>query len=389
MVSLMDRHKYDVVIVGAGIVGTCMAYWLSKKGVRSIAVLERGIGPGNESTGKSAGGIRAQFSNEINIRMQIEAVKFYERFEKEIGGHIDFIQSGYLFMVTSEELKRSFEKNVELQRKLGLPVEGLTPAQVRARAPYVNVEDVLYGTFCPTDGYADPTGAAQALWTWTRERGIKYFFETEVRGVDAGGGLVRAVRTDRGSFEGSLFMNAAGAWSNELAKMAGTEVPVYPLRRMLFITKPIPEDVIPPVIPMTIDMDTGFYCRRESGGLLLGMEDDSEPPGFNLTLQWEWLETLIEKALPRIPALAQADIMRGWAGLYDQSPDHSAVLGRIPDFSNFFIASGFSGHGFMQAPVATKLVSELMVEGKASMDISSLRCERFKENQLVHEANVI
>lgn len=385
----MEKQKFDVVIVGAGIVGTCMAYWLVKKGVKSIAVLEKGIGPGNESTGKSAGGIRAQFSNELNIRMQIEAVRFYERFEKEIGGHVDFVQAGYLFMVTSDELRKSFQRNVQLQRKLGLSVEELTPAQVRAKVPFVETSDVLYGTYCATDGYADPTGAAQALWNWTRERGVKYFFQAEVKGVRAQGNRVLGVQTDQGEFEGSLFLNGAGAWSNEIAKMAHTEVPVYPLRRMLFITKPIPPDVIPAVIPMTIDMDTGFYCRRESGGLLLGMEDDNEPPGFNLTMQWEWLEVLIEKAIPRIPALAQCEIMRGWAGLYDQSPDHSAVLGRIPGYSNFFIVSGFSGHGFMQAPIATRLVAELMVDGKASMDIGPLRCERFKENQPMHEANVI
>lgn len=385
----MEKQKFDVVIVGAGIVGTCMAYWLAKKGVKSIAVLEKGIGPGNESTGKSAGGIRAQFSNEINIRMMIDAVKFYETFEKEIGGHIDFVQSGYLFMVTTDELKKSFQQNVQLQRRLGLKVEELTPAQIKAKAPYVNTEDVIYGTFCPTDGYADPTGAAQALWQWTRERGVKYFFQAEVKGVKTQGNRVLSVVTDQGEFEGSLFLNGAGAWSNELAKMANTEVPVYPLRRMLFITKPIPTDVIPAVIPMTIDMDTGFYCRRESGGLLLGMEDDREPPGFNLTLQWEWLEVLIEKAMPRIPYLEQCEIMRGWAGLYDQSPDHSAVLGRVPGTANFFIVSGFSGHGFMQAPIATRLVAELMIDGKASIDITPLRCERFKENQPMHEANVI
>jgi sarcosine oxidase subunit beta len=381
--------KFDVVIVGAGIVGTCFAHWLVKKGVKSIAVLERGIGPGNESTGKSAGGIRAQFSNEINIRMQIDAVKFYERFEKEIGGHIDFVQSGYLFMVTTEELKKNFRRNVQLQRRLGLAVEELTPAQVKQKAPYVNVEDVVYGTFCQTDGYADPTGAAQALWQWTRERGVKYFFQAEVKAVRHQGNKILSVVTDQGEFEGGLFLNAAGAWCNEIAKMADTEVPVFPLRRMLFITKPIPNDVIPPVIPMTIDMDSGFYCRRESGGLLLGMEDDNEAPGFNLTMQWEWLEVLIEKAIPRIPYLAECEIMRGWAGLYDQSPDHSAVLGRVPGYSNFFIVSGFSGHGFMQAPTATRLVAELMVDGKTSIDISPLRCERFKENQPMHEANVI
>jgi sarcosine oxidase subunit beta len=386
----MDSHTFDVVIVGAGIVGTSMAYWLKRKGVDSIAVLERGIGPAVESTGKSAGGIRAQFSAEINILLQLEAVKFYENFEREIGGHIDFVQAGYLFLVSDEPRKRDFERNVALQRRLGLNVEELTPEQIKTRAPYVSVDGLVYGTYCPTDGYADPAGAAQALCAWGRERGVRYFFQNEVRGVKTRGDGVTAIVTPQGEFSGRLFVNAAGAWSNELAKMAGSQVPVFPLKRMIFITKPFPpSESVPKVIPLTIDMETGFYLRRESGGLLFGMEDEREGPGFDQTLQWEWLEAMIEKALPRFPLMGLCEVMRGWAGLYDQSPDCSAVLGRIPGFKNFFVVSGFSGHGFMQAPIASRSVAELMVDGKSSIDIAPLRCERFAENQPVREANVI
>lgn len=381
----------EVVIIGGGIVGLSAAYWLARMGVKPIHLLERDALLGNGSTQRCAGGIRAQFSAEINVRLMIENVRFYERFKEEIGGEPEFVQAGYLFLVSGEDLQARFQENVRLQSELGLRVREFTPEQIAERWPYIRTDDLVYGTFCSTDGYADPHGVIQGLWNRCRDLGVRIHLNSGVRSLERRGNRIVGACTSDCEFRGRYFFNAAGAWSNEVARLAGTEVPVQPVRRMLFITKPFPpgEYGIPGTIPMTIDMDSGFYMRRESGGLLLGMEDDSEPPGFDTTLRWEWLETLLEAGLRRVPALEHCEIMRGWGGLYDQSPDHSAVLGRIPPFENFYIASGFSGHGFMQGPIAAKTVCELMIHGKPSLDITPLRVERFKEGQPVHEANVI
>lgn len=387
----MERKRGSTVIVGGGIVGISMAYWLARKGVSHIYLLEKDVMLGNGSTERSAGGIRAQFSAEINIRLMIEGIRFYERFKEEVGGEPEFVQAGYLFMVSSEAVRKDFERNVRIQRTLGLDVQELTPAEIGRMAPYVRTDDIIYGTFCRTDGYADPHGVIQGLWERCKEMGVRICFQSEVIGVERSGDRIKAVRTADTIYEAEYFVNAAGAWSGQLARLADAEVPVYPVRRMLFITKPFPpgEHGIPAVIPMTIDMETGFYMRRESGGLMLGMEDDEEPPGFNTTMNWDWLEVLLEKSLPRVPALEKLEMMRGWAGLYDQSPDHSAVLGLIPGLENFYVVSGFSGHGFMQGPIAAKMVAELIVDGRASIDIHALRVERFQQKQPVYEANVI
>jgi sarcosine oxidase subunit beta len=387
----MERKRGAAVVVGGGIVGISMAYWLARKGVSPVYLLEKDVMLGNGSTERSAGGIRAQFSAEINIRLMIEGIRFYERFKEEVGGEPEFVQAGYLFMVGSESVRKEFERNVRVQRSLGLEVRELSPADIAKMAPYVRTDDLIYGTFCRTDGYADPHGVIQGLWDRCKEMGVQIRFQSEVKAIDRAGDRIEAVRTQDAIYEADHFVNAAGAWSGELARLADARVPVYPVRRMLFITKPFPpgEHGIPAVIPMTIDMETGFYMRRESGGLMLGMEDDTEPEGFNTTMNWEWLEALLEKALPRVPVLEHLEMMRGWAGLYDQSPDHSAVLGLVPGLKNFYVVSGFSGHGFMQGPIAAKMVAEQIVDGRPSIDIRPLRVERFEQKQPVHEANVI
>lgn len=391
IISNVDTKKYDFVICGGGIVGISMAYWLAKRGAKSIALLEKDIALGNGSTGKCAGGIRAQFSTEVNIKIQLLAIKIYENFKNEIGGDPEFHQPGYLFMIKSEGWKHSFQKSVQIQRKLGLPVKELAPSDIKKLAPYVNTDGLIYGTFCKTDGYADPHGTIQGFWDRCKEMAVDIFMQTEVNQIKKNGANIISFVTNNGEFKGDVFINCAGAWSGELGKMTGAEIPVTGVRRMLFITNPIEPspDGFPVDIPMTIDMDTGVYLRRESGGLLLGMEDESEPPGFDTTLNWDFLNTLIEHAIHRIPKLGECEIMRGWGGLYDMSPDRSAVVGLVPGFKNFYVVSGFSGHGFMQGPATTKLLSELIIDGKPSIDISQLRVDRFKDGEQVYELNVI
>lgn len=388
----MTVKKYDFVIVGGGIVGVSLAYWLASKGAKKICVVEKEMSVCMGSTPRSAGGIRAQFTNEINIRLQMEAVKFFENFDREFGSHAEFTQAGYLFLISSAELRKGFERGVQLQRKLGLEVQTLTPEEVLKIAPYVNVAGVSFATFCQTDGYADPHGVTHGIWNRCKELGVDFYFDTAITDVDVSpdNRVVAFVGSSK-RFEGEKFFNCAGAWSGELAKKAGSNVYVYPLRRMLFFTKELPADmeVFSKPIPMTVDMDSGFYMRKEGNGLLMGMDNDNEKEGFNLTVDWDWLYNIIEAGVKMVPLLERVEIKNGWAGLYDQSPDCSAVIGNVPGFENFYVVSGFSGHGFMQGPIATKLLAELVLDGKSSIDISQLSAERFKNNKLIQELNVI
>ncbi|MBI4244108.1 MAG: FAD-binding oxidoreductase, partial [Planctomycetes bacterium] len=325
------------------------------------------------------------------IKLQIEAIKFFEDFDKEFGAHAEFIQAGYIFLVSNPELKQTFSKNLDLQRSMGLNVRALTKDDIKKIAPYVNTDDIIYATFCQTDGYADPHGVTHGISNKCKDLGVHFYFSEEVSDIEYTGSQVKAFITTKNKFEGGLFYNCAGAWSGELAKKADSEVNVFPIRRMLFFTKELPSELVSlqGIIPMTVDMDTGFYMRKEGKGLLLGMDNDEEAPGFNTTLDWEWLYNLIDAGVKRIPELEKVEIKTGWAGLYDQSPDCSAVIGESPGFNNFFILSGFSGHGFMQGPIAAKLFAEKILTGKSSIDISQFAVDRFEKGQRVQELNVI
>lgn len=387
----MGARTYDVIIIGGGIVGISAAYWLAKKGAGRIALLERDIMLGNGSTCKSAGGIRAQFSSAINIQIQKEAVELYANFKERIGGDPEFLQHGYLFMATNAKQMEGFQKNIELQRRFGLDVRALTTEQVGKIAPYVNLDGIVGGAFSPSDGYADPHGAIQGFWDRCKEMGVEIHFQTEVTGLKRAGDRLTTAETPVGDFTADLFINGAGAWCGALGKMVGVKLPVEPVRRMLFVTKPMPTETsgIRSDMPMTIDMGSGVYFRRESGGILFGLANKDEPAGFDTTIDWDFFEVMIEAAVNRIPVMGEAEILRGWAGLYDTSPDEHAVIGKIPGFSNFYLISGFSGHGFMQAPIATRLVAEWIVDGRPSIDIEPLRIERFEQGQLLVESNII
>jgi sarcosine oxidase subunit beta len=387
----MGSRAYDVVIIGGGIVGISAAYWLAQRRAGTIALLERDLMLGAGSTGRSAGGIRAQFSSPINIAIQKEAVRFYASFKDEIGGDPEFHQYGYLFLAASEQQMENFRRNVALQRAHGIDVHEVDTGEIARIAPYVNLEGIVGGTFSPTDGYADPHGAIQGLAECCKRMGVEVLFQSEVTALRRSGDRVTAAVTASGEIEGGTFINAAGAWCGPVGRMAGAELPVQPVRRMLFVTKPMtPADSgIRADMPMTVDMGSGVYFRRESGGILFGLANAREAPGYDTTIDWNFFEVMIEAAMKRVPAMEQAEVLRGWAGLYDTSPDEHAVLGRIPGFSNFWIISGFSGHGFMQGPIAARLVAEQIVDGRSSIDIRPLRPERFAEGEPLHEANII
>jgi sarcosine oxidase subunit beta len=376
----------DVVIAGGGISGCALAYQLAKRKV-DVVLLERAT-LGSQSTGRCAGGVRQQFSTEDNVRVMRLSVKMLESFEQEIGHPADFRQIGYLFVFTQPQQVEDFRHNMEMWHRVGLSEARWVDAAEAARmVPVLNVEDVLGCTFCPTDGVASPADVTFGYATAARRLGARLKEGVEVTGIDIASSRVQGVRTSAGEIATRLVINCAGPWAASIGRMAGLEIPVLPYRRHIAVTGPFP--AVPRNTPMTVDFQTSLYFHPEGDGVLIGMSDRTEPPAFVTDVNWEFLGTMFEQAARRAPALASAGVKTAWAGLYESTPDHQAILGPIAEVEGFWCAAGFSGHGFMQAPAAALLLTQLLLEKKSEIDISSFAFERFARGSLVTERNII
>jgi len=377
----------EVVIVGGGVMGGSTAYYLARRGVRPVIILERDqLASG--STSLSAGGIRYQFSSETNVRIMLESVPVFERFAEEFDTEIDFRQDGYLFLAATAETWADFRANVALQRQLGVPTRLLSPDDIRELAPYLYLDDVIGGTFCPKDGYADPYSVAMGFARKARELGALISEKTEVTGVSMEGGRVTGVETPKGRIATPVVVNVAGAWSAQVGRMVGVDLPVKPYRRQIFVTHPF--DALPQRIPMIIDFEPSFYFRREGPGILMGMTDKDEPSSFNTNVDWDFLAQVVEKAVHRAPLLERAGFMRGWGGLYAVTPDDNPIIGKdVGGVEGFYCAVGFSGHGFMQSPAVGRILADLITTGDAGLDLSEFRLERFARGEGVGEKRVI
>jgi Glycine/D-amino acid oxidases (deaminating) len=376
----------DVVIAGGGISGCALAYQLAKRNV-DVVLLERET-LGSQSTGRCAGGVRQQFSTEDNVRVMRLSVKLLESFEQETGHPADFRQIGYLFVFTQPQQVEDFRHNMEMWHRVGLTeARWVDPAEAAKMVPVLNVEDVLGCTFCPTDGIASPADVTIGYAAAARRLGARLREGVEVIGIDIASGRVQGVRTSAGDIATRLVVNCAGPWAASIGRMAGLEIPVLPYRRHIAVTGTFP--AIPRNTPMTVDFHTSLYFHPEGDGVLMGMSDRTEPPAYVTDVNWDFLEKMFEQAARRAPALAGAGVKTAWAGLYESTPDHQAILGPIADIEGFWCAAGFSGHGFMQAPAAALLLTQLLLDKKSEIDISSFAFERFARGSLVTERNII
>jgi sarcosine oxidase, subunit beta len=376
----------DVVIAGGGIMGCALAYQLARRKV-DVVLLERET-LGSQSTGKCAGGVRQQFSAEPNVRLQRMSVKMLEAFEQDTGHPADFRQIGYLFLFTQPQQVEDFRHNMDMWHRVGLTeARWVDPAEAAKMVPILNVDDVIGCTFCPTDGIASPNDVTSGYASEARRLGARLKEGVEVTGIDIASGRVQGVRTSAGDIATRMVVNCAGAWAASIGRLAGLEIPVLPYRRHIAVTGTFP--ALPRTTPMTVDFRTSLYFHPEGDGVLIGMSDRAEPPGFSTDVNWEFLEKMFEQAAVRAPALASAGIKTAWAGLYESTPDHQAILGPVGEREGFWCAAGFSGHGFMQAPAAALLVTELLLDHKSEVDISPFAFERFARGALVTERNVI
>jgi sarcosine oxidase subunit beta len=377
-----------VVVVGGGVMGASTAYHLAREGCRDVLLLEREPFFGMQSTGKCAGGVRCQFGAAINVRLSLLSLALMDRFEEELGQPIDLRRCGYLFLLTSAEDVALFRRSVALQRRLGVETEWLEPDQVAGMAPLVDLEGVLSGTFHARDGLADPGGVVQGYVAGARRLGANLLTGVEVTGVRVAGGRVRGVVTDRGEVSAPVVVDAAGPWAGEVGRMAGVEIPIAPLRRQLVVTAPLPQ--VPPDFPFVVDFARSLYFHREGPGILTGMSNPDQSPGFDQSVDPEWEVQHLEAAMARMPLLERAGLASRWAGLYEVSPDAHPILGPIPPVEGFYCVGGFSGHGFMHGPAAGLLLAEEILEGRAhTLDITPLHFDRFREGKEIVERQVV
>jgi len=381
---------HEVVIVGAGVVGCAIAYNLTALGRRDVLLLEREALPGSGSTAKANGGIRAQFTTPVNIAMSLAAMALLEELAPAIGEPPVYRKAGYLFLTGDERRLAAMAEAATLQRAHGVAVELLDAAGVRRHAPYVDGERLLGGTFGPRDGFIDPGGLANWYLARALAGGARIRYEAEVLGiVPADGGDYR-IDTRAGSVAAPVVVNAAGPWAARVAAMVGVDLPVAPVRRHILVSGPCPS--LPREIPMTIDADSGVLVRREGDRVLIAHSPPDEPPGYDTTYDPAFVERIAEPLIERFPAVAEAGIdhRRSWAGLYEVSPDHHAILGEAPGWPGFILANGFSGHGVMHSPATGRCIAELIVRGRATtVDIAPLALDRFARGAAIHETMVL
>jgi sarcosine oxidase subunit beta len=415
----------DVVIIGSGIVGSSVAYHLAEQGCTNVLVVEREAHQGKGSTGKSMGGVRAQFSTDVNIHMSRYSIDFFSRFDEVLGHPADYRPHGYLFCATNE---RQFEY-VKTNRKRQIALGVVSREDIARFVPQLRVDDIVGGTFCPTDGFVDPHSVMMGFMLKARELGARLWLDTNVTGIEvepASTGTagvspaylgteasfdgpdallqrrageapavpverrITGVVTNRGLVSTRVVVNAAGPWAAEVAMMSGAELPVTPLRRQLVPTEPF--DLLPKRFPMVIDMSTGFHFRREGKGILLAWNDPEETTGFKTDFDPGFVEKILTRAADRVPCLVEAEVnpRRAWAGLYEMTPDHHAIIGAAPNVAGLYFVNGFSGHGVMHSPASGRITADLILNGHSDLiDTRQLAVQRFAERRTLKETAVL
>ncbi|MBC9955622.1 FAD-binding oxidoreductase [Yimella sp. cx-51] len=360
--------------MGGGVIGLSTAYHLAKAGVRDVVVVETNqLGSG--STCKAAGGVRAMFSDEINVIMGKHSLDVFERFGELFDQEIDLHQVGYLFLLDNDEDVADFERTVQLQQSLGIEAHMIDPTEAKRRSPLIDITGIKAAAFSPRDGHCTPESVVLGYARAARKAGVRIITGCEVTGAEVSGGRIRVVETSRGRIEADTVVCATGAWSGKVAGLFGVDLPVTPMRRQILVTEPMTG--LPSDTPFTIDFATSLYFHNEGPGLLLGMSDKNETEGFKLNRGEEWLPGLFDAIERRAPSLAEVGMASGWAGLYEMTPDHNGLVGQADDLPGFYYCTGFSGHGFLLGPALGEVMRDLIRGDQPMVDISCFDVARF------------
>jgi sarcosine oxidase subunit beta len=384
------RTSAEVVIIGGGVNGVAIAYELAKRGCTDVVVLERDY-LASGATGRCGAGVRQQWGTEMNLRMSIASVKRFETMNKDLAyeGDIEFKQGGYLLLAYTPAGWEQFQKNVALQRSFGLDVKLCTPSEAREIVPHLNTEGLIGATFNQTDGHCNPFHVTDAYARAARRLGVQIITNIEVLGIrrsKAGEGNIVGVDTTRGYIATPVVVNAAGGWSKAIAAMAGVDIPTYSERHQILVTEP----VAPMQGPMVMSFHHHIYCQQTPhGSFIMGLGDAAEKPGYSSRSTWQFLEEMAQKITWLLPPLKGIRVVRQWAGLYNMTPDRTPILGSLPAVPGFYMAVGFSGHGFMLAPMTGVLLAENILGLPASLPIEKMDLGRFARGELFNEPSVV
>lgn len=381
------KSKANVVIVGGGIIGASIAYYLAKAGVEDIIIIDKEY-PSSGSTGRCGAGVRHQWGLEMNCLLAKDSIMEFERLHEEIPTDfdIDFKQKGYLMLAYTDKQVEQYKKNIKLQKSLGIDVNLLTPREAKEIVPHLNTEDLLAATFCPKDGHINPFIANLVYIIGAERLGVKVQKYTEVIDVEVKNGKVKSVLTTKGRVETNYLINAAGPYSQHIAEMAGVKIPVYSERHQILVTQPVKliQD------PMVISLKHGFYCQQvPHGSFIMGFGDPNELKTTELSSSWNFMEEMAERVLPVLPVLKDFKVVRQWSGSYNMTPDAQPILGNGEEVNNLYFACGFSGHGFMLAPSVAKLTAQMLTDKPLDIDVSVLNLKRFAEGKLIKEPSVV
>jgi sarcosine oxidase subunit beta len=380
------KSKAEIIIIGGGVIGASIAYNLADKGMKDIVVLEQNyIASG--STGSCGAGIRQQWGTEMNCLLSKKSMEIFENINNILDTQrdIELKQGGYLLLAFSKKELDQFKENVKLQHRYGIPSEILTVKEAKEIVPQLNTEGITGATYCPPDGLANPFRVTQAYVEAAQRKGVEFYTYTKAEDIITENGKVKKVITDQGEIETNKVVNAAGGFSKEVSRMAGIEIPTKSERHEILVT----EQVNPILKPMVMSFSYNIYCQQTpDGSFVMGYGDPDEPESHNIKSSWQFLEEMSKKATHLLPFLKKIRVIRQWAGLYNITPDAQPILDEATDLEGFFMAVGFSGHGFMIAPMTGILMSEMILGEELSIDIE-LDLERFENDRLILEPSVV
>lgn len=382
----MIEDKADVVIIGGGVIGCSIAYNLASRGVKDVVLLERDY-LASGATGRCGAGIRQQWGTEMNCKLAKYSMDIFENMNEilETRRDIELKQDGYLILAYSNREMEQFEKNLELQQSLDIPAYRVSPSEAKEIVPHLSLKGVVGGTFCPTDGHANPFRVTQAYAEAAERLGVSIYTYTEALDIETDKGQVTGVETEKGFIKTDVVVNAAGGYSKNIGSMVDIDLPLKPERHQILVT----ERVEPLQGPMVISFSYNIYCQQTpDGSFIMGFGDPDEPESHNINSSWQFLEEMAEKAVDLLPVLGNLRVIRQWAGLYNVTPDAQPILDEARELPGFYIAAGFSGHGFMIAPMTGEIMAQKIVGEKPTIDLD-LTLNRFDRGELILEPSVV
>lgn len=377
-------NKADHVIIGGGVNGCAIAYYLAKKGAKNIILLEKDFLTAG-ATGRCGGGIRQQWSTEANCILAKQSVELFEKLDEELQCNTEYFQGGYLILAYTDKEVDQFKKNVEMQKNIGLPVRLIDPKEAKELSPVINIDNVLAATYCPTDGHANPFLITKGYADAASRLGVNIELHTKVTDIKVKNDKVIAVQTDKGLIETNCVINAAGGFSQDIAKMVNIDIPTKPYRHEALITESV-EKLFPQLV---ISFKHHIYFRQTMhGSILMGLGDPNEPTSYNIDSSEDFLRWMSKRIIDVAPALKDLNIVRQWAGLYNVTPDAQPIIGGVKEVKGYYQSVGYSGHGLMLSPQVSLEIADLILNGNETDNIKRLSLDRFNAEGITLQEDV-